>query len=392
MWAYGTKKSHSKSLQSIEINRRNPSNGITRLNVKKPKIKSNEVLIKVKASALNYNSIWSALSFPLSPFQLINRHVQRNPSDRDHLQDFAIYGSDAAGIICDVGENVEQWKIGDEVIVHCNAVNNNDPIIQKDGMLSNSQSIWGYETNFGAFSEYTKVRSSQLIKKPKDLSWEVAGSFCLTLSTAYRMLLSDNAFRISPNDNCLIWGGSGGLGNFAIQLVNLVGANPIAVVSTEEKAEQAINLGSKIVINRKKESFGDFILENGEPNYLSWRKARKLLNSKGVEGIDYVFDHVGRETLSVSLFLLNRGGTIVTCAASSGYNAVIDLRYLWMSLKRIIGSHFANYYEAKSAANLVFSGQIKPLIYKVCPIKDLPKMADIMHKNASYGKIVFIHD
>lgn len=392
MWAYGLDKEGSRSLQKIGIKKRKPSDGIRQLDVEIPKVRFDEVLIKVKTSSLNYNSIWSALSVPISPFQLINRHVQRNAFDRDHMQNFAIFGSDAAGIVCEVGEGVKKWKSGDEVIVHCNVVDAQDPIIQRDGLLSETQSIWGYETNFGAFAEYSKVKSSQLIKKPKHLSWEIAGSFCLTLSTAYRMLLSNNGFKISPTDNCLIWGASGGLGHFAIQLVKLAGGNPIAVVSSDEKVKQANMLGAEIVINREKENFNNFILENGEPNYLSWRKAKKLLESKGIYDLHCVFDHVGRETISASLFLLNRGGTIVTCAASSGYNAVIDLRYLWMSVKKIVGSHIANADEAEQASQLVFDGKIKPLIYKVCSIHDLPKMADMMYKNTSYGKIVFVHD
>ncbi len=392
MWAYGANKDFSSKMSKIDLNKKKPSDGIKKLDVDIPKLNSDEVLIKVKSSALNFNSIWSSLSYPISPFQLINRHVQRNPTAKDHLQDYAIFGSDAAGVISEVGENVKKWKIGDEVIVHCNVVDLEDTILQKDGMLPESQSIWGYETNFGAFAEFTKVKTSQLIRKPSHLSWEVAGSFCLTLSTAFRMLLSNNAIKISPNQNCLIWGASGGLGSFAIQLVRLAGANPIAIVSSDEKAEKAKQLGAQYVINRKKENFGNFILDNGEPDYLSWQKAKNTLRKIGINDIHYVFDHIGRDTLSVSLFLLNRGGSIVTCAASSGYNAIIDLRYLWMSLKKIIGSHFANYYEAEQAANLIFNGKISPLIYDVTSIHNLSKMADLMYRNENYGKIVFLHD
>ena len=271
-------------------------------------------------------------------------------------------------------------------------IDTNEPIAQMDGMLAKSQSIWGYETNYGAFAEYTKVKSSQLIRKPSHVKWEVAGSFSLTLSTAYRMLFSPNGAELRPGQNCLIWGASGGLGNFAIQLCNLMGANPIAVVSNDEKEEQCRKLGAKIVINRSKDDFGNFILPNGEPNLLAWRKAKKTLEKKGVHDLEVVFEHIGRETLGVSLFLLSRGGKIVTCAASSGFNAVIDLRYLWMSLKRIIGSHFANYHEAEHSARLVFEGKIDPLVHSVNPIEKLPQMMDAMYANATYGKIVFLHE
>ncbi len=391
MWAYGINKEAALNLQKIPLDQRKPSNGLIKMEVPEPILNDDEVLIKVKASALNYNSIWSGLSHPVSPFQLINQHIVRNPRDLNHQQDFAIFGSDASGVIAKVGKNVKNWKEGDEVVVHCNVIDTEEAIAQVDGMLPKSQSIWGYETNYGAFAEYTKVKTSQLIRKPAHVSWEVAGCFSLTLSTAYRMLISQNGVAIRPNQNCLIWGASGGLGNFAIQLVKLAGANPIAVVSNDEKAELCKKLGAEIIINRSSDDFGNFIMPNGEPNYLAWRKAKKTLEKKGVHDLDIVFEHVGRDTLGVSLFLLSRGGEIVTCAASSGFNATIDLRYLWMSLKKIIGSHFANYYEAEKAAQLVFDGKINPLIHSVNTIDKLPEMMDAMYANSTYGKIVFTH-
>lgn len=392
MWAYGIDKEKAANLQKIPLAQRKPSDGLVKLDVPEPVLNDGEVLVKVKSSALNYNSIWSSLAHPISPFQLINQHIARNPRDIDHQQDYAILGSDASGIVAKVGKNVRNWKEGDEVIIHCNVIDTEESVAQMDGMLPKSQSIWGYETNYGAFAEFTKVKSSQLIRKPQHVSWDVAGSFCLTLSTAYRMLISQNGVAIRPNQNCLIWGASGGLGNFAIQLAKLVGANPIAVVSSDEKAELCKKLGAEIVVNRSKDEFGDFIMANGEPNYLAWRKAKKTLEKKGIKDLDVVFEHVGRDTLGVSLFLLSRGGSVVTCAASSGFNATIDLRYLWMSLKKILGSHFANYYEAEKAAQLVFDGKINPLIHSVNHISKLPEMMDAMYANSTYGKIVFLHE
>ena len=393
MWAYGSDKNSVKNATSIPLEYRKPSDGCCLLDVPIPEISHDEVLVKVKASALNYNSIWSSLAHPVSPFQLISGHVKRNSNDDQHLQDYSIFGSDASGEIVKIGESGKNlWKEGDQVIIHCNVINTNECIAQKDGMLPESQSIWGYETNFGAFAEYTKVKLSQLIKKPENISWDIAASFSLTHSTAYRMLISPNGACIRPGQNVLIWGGAGGLGSFAIQLVKLAGANPIPVVSSNEKEEICKSLGAQIVINREKHEFDNFTLDNGEPNYLAWRKAKLLIKKLGINDIHVVFEHVGRETLGLSLFLLNRGGAVVTCAASSGYNAVIDLRYLWMSLKRIIGSHFANYYEANNAAKLIFNGKVTPLIHSVNSIKSLPEFADKMYANQTYGKIVFSHE
>ena len=167
MWAYGIDKETVNKAVSIPLEDRRPSEFLVKLDVDKPNISSDEVLVKVKSSALNYNSIWSTLCHPISPFQLINQYVARNKHESSHLQDFAIFGSDASGIIEKVGDNVKNWKVGDNVIIHCNIIDSEDPIIQRDGMLSESQAIWGYETNYGAFAEYTKVKSSQLIKKTR---------------------------------------------------------------------------------------------------------------------------------------------------------------------------------------------------------------------------------
>lgn len=391
MWAYGIDKETVKKAVQVPLDKRNPSDYLLKLEVPKPDISANEVLVKVKCSALNYNSIWSTLCHPISPFQLINQYVGRNKHESSHLQDFAIFGSDASGTIEKVGDNVKNWKVGDNVIIHCNIVDSEDPIVQRDGMLSESQSIWGYETNYGAFAEYTKVKSSQLIKKPDHLEWEEAASFGLTLSTAYRMLISENGAMIRPGETCLIWGAAGGLGLFAIQLAKLAGAKVVAIVSSDEKIEICKKYGADFVINRKKDLPGSFTDKNGVPDYLAWRKVGIKLKSIKCPDIDLVFEHVGKETLGLSIYLLKRGGRIVTCAATSGFQATIDLRFLWMQLKSIIGSHFANYDEAYEAAKLVFDNRIIPVVYSKTNIKELPKMMDEMYSGKTHGKIVFKH-
>ena len=130
---------------------------------------------------------------------------------------------------------------------------------------------------------------------------------------------------------------------------------------------------------------------DGSPNYLQWNKAKRLLQGSGIAAIDVVFEHVGRETLGLSIYLTRKGGKIVTCAASSGFLCTIDLRYLWMELKTLIGSHFANYAEASEALALVASGQIVPVIDFVNPIALLPEKLDDMFQGRVTGKIVFDH-
>ena len=392
MWAYGIDaERHAFTTKKPLVNRK-PSDGIKKLLVPIPKLKPDEVLVEVFASALNYNSIWSSLSHPVSPFQLINAHVKRNPRDKDHIQPFAIFGSDGSGKVIKVGSAVTSWQEGDEVLIHCNVVDMSDPSSHQDSMLSSTQSIWGYETNYGSFAEFTKVRGDQLIRKPDHVSWTTAASFSLTLSTAYRMLISNNGANIKAGQTCLIWGGSGGLGSFAIQLCKIAGAKSIAVVSSEERAQICRNLGADYVVNRKSGNLIDFIGSDGNPNLLGWRKFKQLITKSGAsQPIDIIFEHVGSSTLGLSVYLAKRGGKIVVCGASSGFNATVDLRYLWMELKSIIGSHFANYDEANKAANLVFSNDVEPLIHSINHISSLPKMADRMLNDETSGKIVFNH-
>lgn len=391
MWAYGVKKSDSREILKTPYKTRKPSQCISLLEIPKLEPKKDEVVVKVLSSALNYNSIWSSISHPVSPFQLINNHIRRNPHDSDHAQDYAILGSDAAGIVSEVGKNVKAFKAGDEVIIHCNVVNEKDPISKKDSMLSKSQSIWGYETNFGAFAEFTKVKSSQLINKPKNLDWESAGSYCLTLSTAYRMLLSENAGKLKSGEVCLIWGASGGLGSFAVQLCKLINATSIGIVSSKKKERIVKNLGADFIINRKHQELTKFIKEDGSPDFLAWNKFSNYLKKEGCPEIDCIFEHVGAETLGMSVYLLKRGGRVVICGASSGYMSQVDLRYLWMELKSIIGSHFANKEEAEKASSLIFDKKIIPLIHSSNKIEKLGDMADKLSNEDVSGKIVFTH-
>jgi len=392
MWAYGQSRGLGIKVSKTPFDGRKPSGGIEKLEVPIPEIAADEVLVRVKAAALNYNSLWSSLCHPLTPAQLIMSYARKGGDRAVHNQPYAIFGSDASGIITEIGEDVSDWKVGDEVTIHCNVVDEADPITKVDDMLSETQAIWGYETNFGAFAEYTKVKASQLLIRPKCLDWGEAASYCLTLSTAYRMLISQNGARLQAGETCLIWGAAGGLGVFAIQLAKQQGAKVVAVVSNEEKAQLCSSLGADVVIDRSKDNFHGFTLKNGEPNYPNWHKAKAMLAKRGITSVDVIFEHVGKETLPISLYLVNRGGRVVTCAATSGYLATIDIRFLWMQLKRIIGSHFANSDEARKASALISQKHIKPVIHSYNTFDSLPLRMDEMYAGSSFGKMVFTVD
>jgi crotonyl-CoA reductase len=348
------------------------------------------VVVKLKSAGLNFNSVWSTLCQPVDAFTLINDHRRRNPLAHDHGQNFAIFGSDGAGIVTEVGSDVKNVRPGDEVVIHCNVVSSADRAHYPDEMLAPSQSIWGYETNFGSFGEYCKVQASQLLPRPRTLSWLESGSYCLTLATAYRMLLSPRGANLQAGETCLIWGAAGGLGSYAIQLARLRGALPIAVVSDQRKAAYCRELGCEVVLNLSELRDRQFMNEDGSPNYLAWREVRLKLKAAGINDIDVVFEHIGKDTLALSIFLLRKGGRVVICAATSGYQCSIDLRYLWMNVKSLIGSHFATSSEAREASELLNTGLIKTCPTTSYDFTAIPQAMDAMHLRQVMGKIAFL--
>lgn len=351
-----------------------------------PEIDENEALIKIEAAGLNFNSVWSARCYPVDPFSLVNGHIRRNQNDKKHLQDYFIPGSDASGHIVKIGDN-SKFKEGDQVIVHCAVISDED-LSLNDPMLSKSQSVWGYETNFGSFAEYSIVKTSQLIPKPKNINFNQAGSYMLTLGTAYRMLVSKNGGQLKKGETCLIWGASGGLGIFAIQLVKYLGGIPICVVSTREKAEYCKKFCAEhIICLEDLENKTFFDKENNFNNKMWYEFSKNIKKIVGKDKVDMVFEHIGRDTMALSFYLLRRGGRVVTCAATSGYLAQIDIRYIWMEMKKLIGSHFCNQNEASAASDLIASGDIVHNPSKILDFKDLPMGLDMISKRSSLGKI-----
>ena len=343
--------------------------------VETPILDSTEVLIFVMAAGVNYNGIWAGLGIPISPFDV-------------HKEDFHVAGSDAAGIVWAIGDKVTRWKVGDEVVVHCNQDDGDDEECNGgDPMFSSSQRIWGYETADGSFAQFTRVQAQQLMLRPKHLTWEESACYTLTLATAYRMLFGHHPHELKPGQNVLVWGASGGLGSFAIQLINTAGANAIGVISDEEKRDFVMGLGAKGVINRKDYNcWGQLPVVNSD-EYKAWfgevRKFGKAIweiTGKGVN-VDMVFEHPGEATFPVSTFVCKKGGMIVICAGTTGYNLTMDARYVWMNQKRIQGSHFAHLKQAAAANQLMLERRLDPCMSEVFPWIDIPNAHTKMRKN-----------
>src|SRR5580693_2217578 len=216
-----------------------------------PELAPDEVFIAVMASSINFNSVWTSIFEPLSTFGFLDRLGKESFWGQRHALDYHVIGSDAAGVIVRAGSAVRNWKVGDEVTVHCNYVDDQDPSSHDDSMLSSSQRIWGFETNFGGLADVCVVKANQLMPKPTHLTWEEAAVNALCNSTAYRMLVSRNGAPITQGDKVLVWGASGGLGCYAVQHCLNGGATPIGVVSSPSKVALLNELGVEAVIDRK---------------------------------------------------------------------------------------------------------------------------------------------
>jgi len=352
-----------------------------------PEVGPGEALIAVMASAINYNTVWTSLFEPLSTFTFLRRYGKVSPLTKRHDLPYHVVGSDAAGVVLRVGPGVTVWRPGDEVVAHCLSVELEDAAGHDDTMLDPEQRIWGFETNFGGLAELALVKANQLMPKPKHLTWEEAACPGLVNSTAYRQLVSHHGAAMKQGDVVLIWGASGGLGSYATQLALGGGAIPVCVVSSPDKVELCRRMGADLVIDRAAEGFR-FWRDEETQDPEEWKRfGERIRELTGGEDPHIVFEHPGRETFGASVFVARRGGTIVTCASTSGFIHQYDNRYLWMQLKRIVGSHFANYREAWEANRLIALGRIHPTLSKIYPLEQTGQAAYEVHRNAHQGKV-----
>lgn len=336
----------------------NPLDAMKLETVPTPTPGAGEVVIKVKAAGVNFNQVWACWGKPV-PVGILH------PGEPMHIG-----GSDASGVVVAVGGGVKTWKVGDEVMTHpnqtcghCAACNGFEPLSCLD------QKAWGYETSYGSFGEYALVQAQQLLRKPANLSWEEASCYALKMFTAYRMLVVNSD--IKPNDRVLIWGASGGLGSYAIQLCKAMSAIPICVVSSESKADYCRQLGAELFIYRN-----EFPYLN-EPNVAGKGPTpeMRLFRSKvreltGGYDPDIVFEHVGAATFPTSVYVARRLGKIVICGATTGYQLSFDARYLWMHQKQIVGSHGCNLHDAQRANFFIERGIVNPTLTKTYDFDD----------------------
>jgi crotonyl-CoA carboxylase/reductase len=339
-----------------------------------------EVVVRVMAAGVNFNSIWAALAEPISVFPYGD-----HPRWGHHIG-----GSDASGVVWKVGLGVTKWKPGDEVVLHANHASYEDPEVHGlDPLAAPSQLGWGYQTTWGSFAQFCKVQAQQLLPKPAHLSWVDASAYGVTHFTAYRMLVGRCG--LQAGHNVLIWGAAGGLGVFATQLCRAAGANAVGIVSSAAKGRLVEELGAVGHIDRTE--FPDLVQTTDESDERRRQRlaATRLFAKRAKEILgdapDIVFEHVGREVFSASVFTAKPFGKVVTCGATSGYMVDFDVRYLWMRQKQIVGAHAFNAYEAWRANELIGESKIRPVMWRAMGFHELPDAHRLVQENRHIGKI-----
>ena len=317
-----------------------------------PSINAGQVLVEVKACALNHLDVWARKGLP--GIQIPLPHI---------------LGNDIAGIVRSVGELVTWVKPGDEVMLHPGVSCGHciECLSGRDN-LCREYAILGYLRD-GGYAELVAAPGVNVIPKPGNLSWEEAAALPLVTVTAWHMLVT--RANVQPGEDVLVHAAGSGVGSIAIQIAKLRGARVIATASTDDKLAKAKELGADDVLNYS---------NAGWP-----KEVRRLTNKKGV---DVVFEHTGAATWPGSIASLKTNGRLVTCGATSGYAAETDIRQVFYRHLTILGSFMGSKAELLEAMKFVESGKIKAVVDQVLPLQDARRAHELMEDRAQFGKIV----
>jgi NADPH:quinone reductase-like Zn-dependent oxidoreductase len=319
-----------------------------------PRPGPNEVLVRVRACALNHLDLWMRKGIPGRQIPLP-----------------LIPGSDIAGEVAEAGSHVKNVKTGEKIVIspgiscgHCAACAAGQDNRCRD------YTILGYGKN-GGYAEYVAVPAVNVMPMPADLSFEQAAAIPLVFVTAWHMLV--RRAELLPGEEVLIWGAGSGVGTAAIQIAKLIGARVIATAGSDAKLAKARELGADETINH-----------NIEPALVS-RKVRDMTKRRGV---DVVFDHVGVATWDQSIASLATGGRLVTCGATTGYEAQLDLRYLYSRQLSLLGSWMGSRAELHTILKLVGEKRLHPVVDRVFPLVEAAKAHERLESREAFGKVV----
>jgi crotonyl-CoA carboxylase/reductase len=338
-----------------------------------------EVLVAVMAAGINFNNVWAARGVPIDVIAARQRAGE--------TADYHVGGSDAAGIVYACGPGVDGIGVGDEVVIHPGWWDQTDPWVRagRDPMISSTARIWGYETNHGAFGQFTICQAHQVMPKPARLTWEEAAASTLVGTTAYRMMFGWAGNETREGDVVLVWGGSGGVGAQAIQLARHVGALPVAVVSSAERGAWCVERGAVGYIDRTDfDHWGIPPHWTDGPGQKEWTAGARAFGKRLWDVVGerrnpaIVVEHPGEATIPTSIFVCEPGGMVVICAGTTGYSATVDLRYHWVRQKRLQGSHGTNDEQALAYNDLMASGAVDPSLSRTPPFEDIGRVHQAM--------------
>jgi len=320
-----------------------------------PKIKPNEVLIKVESSAYNYNDLWAIWGDPVK-------------TPLPHIS-----GSDVAGSVVEVGEDVTKFKVGDRVVSHsnmscriCELCTSGREYDCKDRL------IWGFQTGplWGGFAQYTHLPEVNVAKLPENVSFDDAAAMSMVGMTAWHMLVG--RAKIKPGQTVLIMGGTSGVGMVGIQISKLYNCNVIATAGNQQKMDKCLELGADKVVNHREQDW--------------YKKVREMTKKEG--GVDIVFEHIGKNVFPQEVGLLKMGGTLVATGATTGYDSTIDLRYLFFKGTNLLGSTQGTKAELEQVIYWTNKGKLKPLIHTSLPFSNMVEGHVMMAGAEQIGKIV----
>ncbi len=317
-----------------------------------PAIRANEVLVRVKACALNHLDLWVRGGLPGVPIPLPH-----------------IPGSDVAGEVAEIGADVTTVRPGQKVVLAPGVTCGKCPAcISGQDNLCRSFTNLGYLID-GGCAEYVKVPEINCLPFPENLTWEEAASIPLVFQTAWHMLLA--RAELQHGEDVLVLGAGSGVGTAAIQIAKFFGATVLTTATTTEKASKAAELGADHVIN------------------LSTHKLRdEVRRITGKRGVNVVFEHVGTATWDDSIASLAYAGRLVTCGATTGYDAKLDLRVLFAKQLSLLGSYMGTKSELHSVMRLVAAGRLRPIVDRVFPLSEAVAAHAYLASNAQFGKVV----
>lgn len=320
-----------------------------------PKPKSNGVLIKVEAASYNYNDLWGIWG---EPIKIPMPHIS---------------GSDAAGTVVEVGENLTgNIKIGDRVVVYpnltCRVCSECTSGKEYD---CNSRQVWGFQTGplWGGYAQYTHMSEVNVLKIPDNVSFDDAAAISMVGLTSWHMLVT--RANIRPGQTVLIMGGGSGMGIAGIQIAKLFNCDVIATAGNKEKMEKCLQLGADFVVNHRESDW--------------YKKVREITNKQGV---DVVYEHIGKTVFPQELSLLKMGGTLVSTGATTGYDSTIDLRYLFFKGTNLLGATQGTRGGLEEVIRWVSKGKIKPVIDTILPFSNMVEGHVKMADSQLFGKIL----